>query len=360
MKPLRRQPLAEQTAAHLIEAMRAGRWGDTLPGVNALAKAFDVSRETVRAALRLLESNGSLLPGGPGRSRVIATEIPAAREQRKLHIAILLHGPLSEENAEMQRTMLRLQHAIDSAGHVCFFADGYQARLRYDVRKIAQLVKETPADAWVVFAGTGETLEWFSAQPTPAIAFGGRCIGVPIASAGTDITPALAEAMRELIALGHRRIVLISPQNWRKPVPGRIAQVFTAELAECGITTDEYNLPDWEETPEGLQALLNSLFHVTPPTAIFVVEPAHAVAILAFLGQRGFRVGRDVSLVCMLSDPAFTWRRPPITHFEGNTEPLIRRVVRWVETVARGCPDREQKNFPVEFIRGGTIGPVRK
>jgi len=360
VKPLRRQPLAEQTAAHLIEAVRAGRWGDTLPGVNALAKAFDVSRETVRAALRLLESNGSLLPGGPGRSRVIATELPVVPVQRKLRVAILLHDPLSDENAEMQRTMLRLQHAIDSAGHICIFAGDYQARLRHDVRKIARLVKETPADAWVVFAGTGATLQWFAAQPIPAIAFGGRCIGVPIASVGTNTTHALSEALRELTTLGHRRIVLISPQNWRKPVPGRIAQVFASELAKCGISTDEYNLPDWEETPEGLQTLLNSLFHITPPTAIIVVEPSHAVATLAFFGQRGIRVGRDVSLVCMLSDPAFSWRRPPMTHFEGNTEPLVRRVVRWVEAVARGCPDREQKDFPVEFIRGGTIGPVRK
>lgn len=360
MKPLRRLPLAEQTAAHLIEAMRAGRWGDSLPGVNALANAFNVSRETVRAALKLLESNGSLIPGGPGRSRVIATEIPIVPVQRKLRVAILLHGPLSEENAEMQRTMLRLQHAIDSAGHACFFADGYQARLRHDPKKIAQLVRDTPADAWVVFAGAGQTLQWFASQPIPAIAFGGRCIGVPIASVGTDTTRALSEAVRELASLGHRRIVLICPQNWRKPAPGRIAQTFVSRLAECEITSDEYNLPDWEETPEGLQTLLNSLFHITPPTALFVVEPAHAVAVLGFFGQRGLRVGRDVSLVCMMSDPAFAWRRPAITHFEGKTEPLVRRIVRWVEAVARGCANREQKDFPVDFIRGGTIGPVRK
>ena len=54
MKPIRRQPLAEQTAAHLIQRLRSGQWAGTLPGVNRLASELDVSRETVRAALRQL------------------------------------------------------------------------------------------------------------------------------------------------------------------------------------------------------------------------------------------------------------------------------------------------------------------
>jgi DNA-binding LacI/PurR family transcriptional regulator len=359
VKRLRRLPLAEQTADHLLEGMRSGRWGAALPGVNALAKEFDISRETLRTALRLLESKGLLLAGGPGRNRIITTEIPPAVSSQSLRIAILLHSPLSNENAEIHGSMLRLQQAIESAGHVCIFADEDQTRLRHDVRKIARLVAATPADAWVVLAGSKEILEWFAAQPFPSIAFGGRSIGVPIASVGTDSTGALSKAVRELIALGHRRIVMISPGQWRKPIPGRIAKVFADELASCDIAAGEYNLPDWEETPEGLQTLLSSLFHLTPPTALIVVEPAHAVAVLGFAGQRGLKIGRDISLVCMMSDPAFTWRRPSITHLAANTVPLVRRVVRWVESVARGCPDREQRDFPAEFVRGGTIGLAR-
>jgi DNA-binding LacI/PurR family transcriptional regulator len=360
MKPVRRQPLSEQTATHLIDAMRAGRWGGVLPGVNSLAKEFDVSRETVRAALRSLESNGSLVPGGPGRSRVIAVEQPVPSGPRSMRVAVLLHSPLVEENAAMQHSLFRLQHAIQAAGHNCFFSEDCQERLRHDVRRIARFAIETTADAWVVVGGTSETLQWFASQPTPAIAFGGRSSGLPIASAGTDLAPALTEAIHELTALGHRRIVLISPHYWRKPVPGRLAKVFTSELTTRGILPDAFNLPDWDETPEGLQSLLHSLFHVTPPTALLVLEPAHAVAIFAFLGQRGMQVGRDVSLLCMSSDPAFAWRRPAMAQFHSNSDPLIRRVVRWLEGVARGCPDRNQKLFPVEFIRGGTMRPVKR
>jgi DNA-binding LacI/PurR family transcriptional regulator len=162
------------------------------------------------------------------------------------------------------------------------------------------------------------------------------------------------------VKLGHRRIVMISPHQWRKPFPGRIATAFAAKLASHGIASDEYNLPDWEETPEGLQKLLKSLFQITPPTALLVIEPAHAVATLAFLGERGLQAGRDVSVICMVSDPAFSWRRPPMTHFKVDTEPLVRRVVRWVDSFSRGCPDQEQKSFPVELVRGGTIGPPRR
>ena len=43
-------------AEHLRDGLRAGRWGEVLPGVARLAAELDVSRDTVRSALRLLES----------------------------------------------------------------------------------------------------------------------------------------------------------------------------------------------------------------------------------------------------------------------------------------------------------------
>jgi DNA-binding LacI/PurR family transcriptional regulator len=126
-------------------------------------------------------------------------------------------------------------------------------------------------------------------------------------------------------------------------------------LAGVGIIPGPYNVPDWDESPEGLRKLLRLLFYVTPPTALLVVEPFHSVAVSTFLSQRGLLIGRDISLVCIVPDPAFAWRHPPMAHFQWENDRLVRRIVRWVGAVARGRVDVEQVVISASFVPGGTV-----
>jgi DNA-binding LacI/PurR family transcriptional regulator len=203
-------------------------------------------------------------------------------------------------------------------------------------------------------------LEWFAAQPAPAFALFGRREGIPIAGAGPDIGTAMAEATRALLALGHRRIVRICRRERRKPGPGRTERLLLDELATHGVTTSDYNLPDWEETPEGLQSLLTSLFHVTPPTALIVGEWTLFDATQQFLAKRGLRVPEQVSLVCQDPDPGFAWCIPTIAHIAWDPEPVVRLIVRWAAKAGRSGRDVKQTLTAAEFIPGGSIGPAPK
>ena len=64
--PLRRLPLVEQTALHLREGFQSGRWAAQLPGVVPLAEELLVSKDVLRAALKLLEEEGWIEDGGAG------------------------------------------------------------------------------------------------------------------------------------------------------------------------------------------------------------------------------------------------------------------------------------------------------
>lgn len=357
MKTLRRLTLAEQTAEHLRDGLRHGRWSGKLPGVLRLAQELGVSKLNVRTALRLLEMEGWLETNGPGRSRLIQNVNSAKPTTKQLRFGILLNQRLGDENAKMQQTLLQIKQTIETAGHECVFSSESQSRLKGDVKRIAKLVESTPVDAWIVLAGPHELLHWFSQQPFPTYALGGGVHGLRMASAGTNIQEAQSKAVSHLIAMGHRRIVMICPKYWRKPHPGKIVTILREQLEEVGTSVSDYHLPDWEETPEGLQALLHSLFRITPPTTLLVVEPAHAVAVQAFLASRNLQVGRDVSLVCMIDDPALAWQRPSIAHYQVNDEVHIRHILRWVNSIERGCPDLGQKFTEAEFILGETIAP---
>lgn len=363
MKPFRRITLADQTATHLRAKLRTGQWGGKLPGVVRLCAETQVSQTTMRAALRQLEAEGLISPGGSCRSRVVAAAGAGGSRQQTLRVGILLHdarhaGSTKGSPVLLDPVCLAIQHALETAGHAVVFAAKSQVDLKYDVPRIIRLVARTPADAWIVQAGSRQLLEWFAGQSLPCIALYGRSIGLPLASTGPDKMPTVVTATRQLIALGHRRIVLITRSPRRKPTLGSIERAFLAELAANDILTGDYNLPDWEETPKGYSDLLASLFRTTPPTALIIEETPRVIAALQFLARHHIDVPEHVSLVSADYDESLGWCHPTIAHMRWDITPVVRRVARWVSAVARGRGDRERITYPAEFVPGGSIGPA--
>ena len=356
MPSIRRLSVIDQTVAHLRQELQGGRWSERLPGVLRLAAACDVSTRVMRAALRQLEAEGLLSGRGPGRGRSIATRHAADTPRHALRVAILAHATEDRQLGYM----VELQHALEAGGHEVFYAEKSQVDLKHDVRRISRLVGETAADVWVLGGATREVLEWFSQQAVPSMALFGRRRGLPIAGAGPDKVPAYAAVTRELIQLGHRRIVLLCRKLRRLPEPGTIERAYLAELAAHGIPTSDYNLPDWEESIAGFHARLATMFQVLPPTALIIDEAPLFIAAQQFLAGHNLRVPEHVSLVCTDHDPAFEWCRPAISHIRWHAPPIIRCIVRWVTAVSKGRHHRKQTLFPAEFVRGGTIGPVAR
>jgi len=345
----------EQVASSLRDELLKKRWNGLMPGVDWLAADFGVSRKTMEAALLLLEKEGLLVPQGSGRRRRI--ELPnQGKPMRVLRVAILLSEPVDQR----VDYMVKLQHELLKAGHAAFFPAKCLSDLGTNIRLLARMVKQTEADAWVVLAGSIEVLNWFADQKIPVLALFGRRRGLPIAGAGPEKPPAFAEATRVLIELGHRRIVLLTRPRRRLPQPGASEQAFLDELEAHGLPVGDYNLPAWDETIRGFHGCLDSLFQVTPPTALIIEEAVFFTAAQQFLAQRRIRVPQDVSMICTDADPIFDWCQPPISHIRWDSNPVVRGIVRWATNVSRGKRDLGQSLTQAEFVHGGTIGPVTK
>jgi DNA-binding transcriptional regulator YhcF (GntR family) len=353
MKNLRIRSASGQLAEHLKEQIRAGRWTERMPGETWLVTNLQVGRDTVRSALAKLEEEGVLVSEGQGKRR----RIVMARESgtnRTIRIRIFLYEKRDRADIDNSSLLAELLGAGFDAG----FEEKSLKDLGMDAERVARYVKRNPADAWVVSAGSREVLEWFAGQPTPAIAMYGRCKGIPIAAAHTIMIPGQTEAVRRLVELGHKRIVMITREERRKPRLSHPEQVFIDELESAGIRTGDYNLPDWKESRDGLKRLLDELFRYSPPTALIFQESPIFVAALCHLASRGIVAPRDVSLVVADHDASFAWSDPIPSHIEWDYHPVVRRIVRWAGNVAQGKEDRRQSGTESKFVEGGTIGPV--
>lgn len=343
---------AEQVAERLRNELVRGRWSGTLPGIHRLSAELGLPRKPVERALLLLEQQGLLVPQGAGRRRQIV--IP--KDSRSPSVAVkILHFD------ELDRTLnntIDLQHRLMEEGHAVSFTPKSLKEMGMDVKRVARVVRDTKADAWVIRGGSREVLEYFANQAMPAFAIFGDWYGVRIAGIGPQKLSALQSMVGRLVALGHRRIVMMLGENHLKPQPNTLARTFLDELKLHGIPASvSYNLPEWEDSGEGFRSRIDSLFHATPPSALILDEAYQFNAAQLHLARRGLLAPKHVSLVCLDPDE-YGWAHPSIAHIRWDPQQVVRRVVRWAENVARGKDDRRQTLIKAEFVEGGSIGPA--
>jgi DNA-binding LacI/PurR family transcriptional regulator len=322
--------------------------------VHRLAKELGVSSKSVVAAVAQLEHEGLLQGQGARRRCQIVPQKDHA--SMKLRIQILLY----EKSEQRASDMIDFRHRLVEAGHLPEFATKDLHELGMNARRVARFVKANPADAWVVCGASQEVLEWFVDQSLPVFALYGMHGLLPIAAASVQKIPALLTAVRRLVELGHRRIVMMAREERRKPQPGLYEQAFLDELGRQGIQTGRYNLPEWEDSMEQFHRVLDSLFQHTPPTALIFCEPLLFAAAHDHLARRGITAPEKISLICDDPDPHFAWFEPAITHFRWEAAPLMRSIVRWANQVARGKRTNQKTYSVAEFVEGGTIGLARE
>lgn len=354
MDYLRILTATEQLAAYLRKQLIQGTWRELMPGELQLAAQLGVGRDTVKEALKLMEKEGLLVSQGVGKQRRITLRQEDVGTPT-LRIEILLY----EELDRKVDYFVDLKHRLRDEGHIANFSSKTLTGLGMDVKRVSRFVENTTADAWIVVAGSGDVLKWFSDRQSPCFALYGRSIKLPLPRTYPKKSPALIKAIRLLIAQGHQRIVMLSREERRKPAPGFLERVFLNELEAHGIATGNYHLPDWQESASGLNRAIDKLFQHTPPTALIVGQPPIFLALRQQLAERGILVPRDVSMICTDPDPGFEWYEPRISHIRWDTEPILRRVLQWVDNVAHRREDLKVTSSNATFVEGGTIGTAK-
>ena len=362
---IRPNSLLDQVVEWLREGVHAGRWSAGLPGLGTLAKEHGIAEGTVRRAVRLLEKEGVLSYAGAGRRRQVAPGLANGKStpMRQLRVAVLLRDRLENDSAGFRWAMAAVQSKIEAKGHQFVILKKTQADLQFDESRMIRMVRREAADLWIVVAGSRSLMQWFVVQERCAFAIGGPYVGNPkIAGAGANTVPAHLETIRKLCALGHRRIVFLMPSFVRQ-VDGKPSSTVNAimqELATHGISGGSYNLPEFEETPEGLRARLDALFRVTPPTAIFATYPGWMFGVLSYLAARGLKVPDDVSVVCGNEASGFAWTYPQVAHYQHDDVTMVRRIAEWVNHWAQGRSNFKQESLVTRLVEQGSIGRAKE
>jgi DNA-binding LacI/PurR family transcriptional regulator len=347
-----RLTLSAQAAAALRKAIAAGIWHDLLPSERRLCALLQVSRPTVRSALRTLAGEGIVEVGPRQPARLRRRPRAPAPAPRHL-VALVSHQPLSRLTltayqgiSEMRAQLAR--HGFTLQEFVCRGRSPATQR-----RQLEAFVRESGAAGSVLVSVSRGVQEWFAARRLPALVLGSCHAAVSLPSLDVDYRAVCRHAAGRLLRAGHRRLALLVPDLG---VAGDLA-------SEAGFLEGVARHPGTSAlvvrhgaAAGDLTARLSALLR-TPaaPTALLVARPVHTVTVLVALLRLGLRVPARLSLIARDHDPVYAGT---VDHYAFGNDAFAHRLSRlMLQLVAQGrLPAEPSLIFP-HYVAGGTVQP---
>ena len=207
-----RQPLPIQAADIILEMISSGDIQDLLPGERSLASQLQIGRDTLRAALEILEADGIISSREHGKRRRILSS--ATRKSRATkRIAFLSPKTLVQLPPWMLVEFDTLRELLNQRGYVLQLVTPGLFHLKNPARKLESLIKDIEADAWILHQCTPPVQEWFDAQKIPALIRGYPQPDIQIPFIDEDWEAAAFHAGTLLKRNGHRRVGLLIPDT---------------------------------------------------------------------------------------------------------------------------------------------------
>ena len=353
----RRTSLVAQTVSLLRDELQSGRWRLWLPGEHELCGQLHVSRVTLRAALAQLQREGWLRASQGQRRKILAKRAGARTMAVNRRVVLLTAEPLQTLPVFAVFWIDSLREQLSDAN---FHLEVHVSRSVYGARSSHALKALTdtihPA-AWVLYRSTGEMQRWFSAKGLPAVITGSRHPGIELPSLDADYRATCRHAAGQLLAKGHRRLVLLNPETG---TGGELEseQGFHEAVTQTAAADVQAAVVRHDGTVAGICARLDALFKKpAPPTALLVSRPVHVLTVVGHLLRRGIKVPQDVALISRDDDSFLEHVVPSVARYSSNPSAFAQKLAKIVLEVAAGggLAAADHRIMP-HFLRGESFG----
>ncbi len=352
--PLRASPYqsrATQVAEYFLELARTGQWGERLPPERLLAAQTGVSRDTVRAALAILQEKGVVTERRRAGTRI--RKAASAGRTGPYTVGILVAMRMDYASYRTISWVDGLRRLLYQKNVVAETYDGYAHKPNF----FRTISTRTRHDAWVVFYPPPEALKWSLRSGVRAIMAStvDPTLGLP--SVDIHYRAVCHHAAGRLAALGHRRLALILHRREWGADKESAAGFLEGAAAHPEVTANIYH---HNGTPEGICELTDRLLAMKQrPTGWITAVAPHSLTILMHLQRRGVAVPGEISLIAQDAEPWQHFAIPEPTRYEADISQLARATAREIFRALSGSttPPKPQRIIP-NLLFGRTLGPA--
>lgn len=357
MKKPEKTSLGWKTAHILEEEIRRGRWMNYLPGYRALSKELGVSPRVVTDSLDILTRRKVLLPAEARRPRKInPDQSTIILDGQQKCLTVLSAIPYDQHNENTRHLLEKIYQRMSSVEWSVFM----EISKEYGAGEVSEhleiLACQRRHHRWLLISPSGNIVRWAMKKNLQVICLGGSVCDLPPPLVCLSISSLLKASFEKMVFLGHQKICLMTSRRTSNMFP-HLAD-FVGELFQKHYIPyhQPYNLPlPEDDTPQSFQDCLESLFQLTPPTAIITAEPQFLPAIYSHCYRRGVLIPEQLSLITMQNASNQQWFVPQPAYFEAALESFLNPICNWIENYPKlPCASRfVEPDFMVE----GSVGP---
>ena len=352
-----RQALPTQAAEIIVEMISSGTIKDRLPGERTLASQLQIGRDTLRAALEILETDGVISPREHGKRRQILTTV-LQKESSTKRVTFLSPKTLAQLPPWMLVEFDTLRELLNQRGYELLLVSPGLFHLKNPSRKLHSLVQDTESDAWILYQCPRPVQQWFDQQSIPALIRGYPQPDIQIPFIDEDWEAAAFHSGTLLKRHGHRRVGLLRPETnlaGLKATEAGLRKAFPESEGQDSIVT----IVEKGSAEQVALAMNRTLRLATPPTAIVATRSRHALTLISWMAQHNLNIPRDLSLVTLASEPWYEHLLPQLSHYLSDPGNFARTVVRHILPIASGKSSSQTNKLLIpEYIPGKTIQSV--
>lgn len=356
----RRSSLPIEVAGYLRQRLERGDWARVLPGEMELAGELQVGRNTIRAALAVLEKEG-LIRTANGRRRQLVGQVKKGRPPLAKQAVMLLPAPWQTLPPATLLWMDALRSRLHGAGWHLQIVVETAAFRRAPAAALESLVARHPGVVWILYRSTVAMQRWFEKGQFSAVIAGSCHAGVALPQVDTDFRAASRHAAARLLGLGHRRLAVLAPAV---PFAGDEESLRGFREGVEAVDGASLQVLPIEDSKASVIQALHGIWAINEgPTGIFTLEARHTATALTFLAKQGVAVPGAMSLVSRDHDGFLTHLIPEPARYERQPEAFAKKLEHLVVALGSGVPLRKSRHLIMPtFVSGETLGrpPVPK
>ena len=325
-----RQTLISQTALLLQESIQQGNWRDKLPAERALCAKYQVSRNTLRAALQRLQSDQVVRSVHGSGNYILTTPAKKTAAPRSRDVALLSPEPLECLRPSQTLWIDELRAMLSERGvHLRVF-HGRQWFRNQPGRALQRLVSDNPHSCWILALSNAATQQWFSDNHIHCVVAGSIHAGLDLSSCDIDHRAMCRHAVGTFLGLGHRKLALVISKS-------QLAGDLESEAGFLeGTKQNEHRGAETifcrhDGTAEGVcQGLRSLMARPVPPTGILVANAYNCLTVITALMQLGLRVPTDVSVISRDDERFLSYVIPEPARYTTDPHVIANSLLRMV------------------------------
>ena len=351
MKPLPKAYRREQIAQALRQGIRGGEWSTWLPSERMLSQHFQVGRDQIHQAIRVLREEGLLELDGR-RNRVVRHTRPRTGDRS---VTILTPWRLEEADRIFLYIVDRLREGLE-ADHIRFHIESSPAvQQQRPERGLRRLADRHPDTLWLLHLAPPRVQDWFYRQGVPGLILGTGGGENRFPFLDVDQAAAARHAVGVLRRAGHapEELLFVRPQ----------ADLYGLDRMAEGLAEALGGPPLTLTAPETLATLAARLARRSwtgrnASRAILSAGTREALFLHGWIhAHAGLRIGQDISLCCLSDHRGFKALCPPMDHYTMRSPAYARQLLRITRRlIASRFDSVSTSNLVVpEYVPGASI-----